>query len=151
MVWLSAKNVQTTRPSAKLDYRNLGPFKVLRRIGDHAYELDLPPQLSSIHPVFNTSLLRPVANDPFEGQINPPREPVVADDGETDWPAENILNSALRHRLGTRRTAPHDLHYQILWTDGSITWEPWDFVTNMPESLDEFHRAHPEKPGPRTP
>lgn len=148
-VWLNAKNVQTTRPSDKLDYRNLGPFKVTRRIGDHAYELDLPPQLQALHPVFNTALLRPTADDPFEGQVNPPQEPVIADDGETEWPAENILDSSMRHRLRTPRNASHELHYKILWTDGSQTWEPWDYVTNMIESLDTFHRAHPDKPGPQ--
>ena len=47
-VWLNAKNVQTTRPSAKLDYRNLGPFKVLERVGNYAYRLELPPQLQAL-------------------------------------------------------------------------------------------------------
>ena len=149
-VWLNAKNIQTTRPSDKLDYRNLGPFKVLKRIGNYAYRLDLPPQLSSVHPVFNTALLRPVADDPLEGQVNPPRDPIVADDGETEWASENILDSAFRHRRGTPRHSPPDLHYRILWSDGTQSWEPWDFITNMPESLNEFHRDHPAKPGPKT-
>lgn len=120
-VWLNAKNIKTTRLSVKLDYRNLGPFRVKKRVGDHAYYLDLPPQLQALYPVFNTSLLRPTADDPLEGQVNPVREPIVADDGETEYPAERILDSALRHRTGTPRRAPYELHYRVLWSDGSQT------------------------------
>jgi len=149
LVWLNAEHIRTTRPSRTLDYRNLGPFKVICRVGNYAYRLDLPRQFESLHPVFNTVLLRPAANDPFEGQVNPACEPVIADDGETEWPAERILDSAMRHRPQTRRNSPHELHYRILWSDGSWTWEPWDHVTNMVESLDEFHRHHPDRPGPQ--
>ena len=31
-VWLSAKNIQTQRPSKKLDHRRLGPFEVAGKI-----------------------------------------------------------------------------------------------------------------------
>jgi len=42
-VWLNVKNISTTRLSEKLDYRNLGLFIVKRRVGNYAYELELPP------------------------------------------------------------------------------------------------------------
>ena len=36
----------------------IGPFGVLRRVGEVAYELALPPSLSAVHPVFHVSMLR---------------------------------------------------------------------------------------------
>ena len=42
----------------KLAPRYVGPFEILQKIGDVAYKLALPPQLSSIHDVFLVSMLR---------------------------------------------------------------------------------------------
>lgn len=42
----------------KLIPRYIGPFEILRRVGDVAYGLALPPAFSAIHPVFHVSMLR---------------------------------------------------------------------------------------------
>jgi len=36
MVWLLPRNIRTTRPCKKLDYKKIGPFKILARIGESA-------------------------------------------------------------------------------------------------------------------
>ncbi|WMV58557.1 hypothetical protein MTR67_051942, partial [Solanum verrucosum] len=41
-----------------LSPRYIGPFEILRTVGEVAYELDLPPAFSFIHPVFHVSMLR---------------------------------------------------------------------------------------------
>ncbi|MBW0478010.1 hypothetical protein O181_017725 [Austropuccinia psidii MF-1] len=43
-VWLASKNMKTTRPTKKLSERWLGPFEVLKKIGSHACNLNLPQQ-----------------------------------------------------------------------------------------------------------
>jgi hypothetical protein len=42
----------------KLSPRYIGPYKVLKRVGVVAYQLELPEEMSDIHPVFHVSQLR---------------------------------------------------------------------------------------------
>ena len=42
----------------KLSPRFIGPYRVLKRIGPVAYQLELPPELDRIHDVFHVSMLR---------------------------------------------------------------------------------------------
>ena len=58
------KGVMRFGKKGKLSPRFIGPFEVLRRIGEVAYELALPPSLSSVHPVFHVSMLRKYIGDP---------------------------------------------------------------------------------------
>jgi len=42
----------------KLSPRFIGPFKILKRVNDQAYQLDLPPELEGIHNTFHVCYLR---------------------------------------------------------------------------------------------
>jgi len=97
IVWLNAKNLRSERPSKKLDWKNLGPFKVIEVVNPRAFRLDLPPTMK-IHNVFHTSLLNPVAKDPLPGQEMPPAPPqmVVRDSEEhEEYEVESIQDSRL--------------------------------------------------------
>ena len=52
------KGVMRFGKRGKLSPRYIGPFEVLKRIGEVAYELALPPGLSGVHPVFHVSMLK---------------------------------------------------------------------------------------------
>ena len=48
----------------KLSPRYVGPYKILKRIGKGAYDLELPTKLAAKHPVFHISLLKKCVGDP---------------------------------------------------------------------------------------
>lgn len=48
----------------KLSPRFIGPFEILERVGQVAYRLALPPDISGVHPVFHVSMLRKYVHDP---------------------------------------------------------------------------------------
>jgi hypothetical protein len=50
----------------KLAPRLIGPFKILEKRGEVAYQLELPPQLSDVHDVFHVSQLKKCLRVPEE-------------------------------------------------------------------------------------
>ena len=89
-VWLSTKNIQTERPSKKLDHKRIGPYRIKELVGS-SYRLDLPTSMR-IYDVFHPSFLRQAAEDPLLGQHNDPPPLVVVND-EEEWEVDDILNA----------------------------------------------------------
>nr|GEY06675.1 putative reverse transcriptase domain-containing protein [Tanacetum cinerariifolium] len=52
------KGVVRSGKRGKLNPRYVGPFKVLERVGDISYKLDLPEELSRVHNTFHVSNLK---------------------------------------------------------------------------------------------
>ena len=48
----------------KLSPRYVGPYRILKRVGKVAYELQLPTELAAVHSVFHISLLKKCMGDP---------------------------------------------------------------------------------------
>ncbi|MBW0545459.1 hypothetical protein O181_085174, partial [Austropuccinia psidii MF-1] len=94
-VWLASKRIKTTRTTKKLSEIWLGPFEVLKKIGSHEYQLKLPQQWKSVHPVFHVSLLETVKNPsiPNRNQLPPP--PVLVEEQE-EWEVVQVLDSKLK-------------------------------------------------------
>jgi hypothetical protein len=64
-VYLKASPIRGLRRfkvKGKLSPRFIGPFQILQRVGEVAYRLDLPEQLSDVHDVFHISQLKGVSN-----------------------------------------------------------------------------------------
>jgi hypothetical protein len=47
-VWLIQRNIQIKRPSRKLDYQQLDPFKIIAQINPVSYRLELPPTMHRV-------------------------------------------------------------------------------------------------------
>ena len=58
------KGVMRFGKKGKLTPRYIGPFKILERIDMVAYRLDLPSNMSQVHPVFHVSMLGKYISDP---------------------------------------------------------------------------------------
>ena len=143
-VWLLSRNVKTTRPSKKLDFKKLGPFKVIEKLGSAVYKLDLPHSMKDIHPVFHISLLEPAASNPLEGQQQPPPPPIIIDENP-EWEVQEIVDSKLR-KFG--RSKKKKLFYLVHWKGyAQPTWEPSENLQNSQEALEDFHSRYPSKPG----
>ncbi|CAH9089213.1 unnamed protein product [Cuscuta europaea] len=75
------------RANQKLACKFFGPYKVLEKIGDVAYKLELP-ESARIHPVFHVSLLKRHVGPTTSITTLPP----YSEDGEPIFEPENILN-----------------------------------------------------------
>ena len=76
----SMKGVMRFAKKGKLSPKYIGPCRISKRVDSVAYELDLPQELESVHPVFNiymlkkcmgdTSLILPIENDGINDSLS---------------------------------------------------------------------------------
>ena len=59
---------------SKLSPRYIGPYDIVSKIGDVAYILALPPELSGIYNVFHMSMLKKYVPDPLHVLRHEPLE-----------------------------------------------------------------------------
>ena len=147
-VFVKAQNFRTTRPSKKLSEKFLGPYEVLAKAGTRSYTIKLPDSLRSVHPVFHVSMLEPATPNPFPDRQEPP-PPSVEVDGEPEYEISEILDSKLDNRRRCK------LQYLVKWsgyegTDEETSWLPATELEHASESVTDFHRRYPGKPGPLT-
>ncbi|KAF8755917.1 Chromo (CHRromatin Organization MOdifier) domain [Rhizoctonia solani] len=92
--WLDAKNVNLKTLSPKLTEQHLGPFKVIEKISNQAYCLELLSTMQ-IHNVFYVGLLSKVKRDRKCAFDNHP--PPVTVDGEEEYKVEGITDAEERN------------------------------------------------------
>jgi len=141
LVWLNRKNINTTRPSQKFDTKRLGPFRVVKAVGDSkaAFELELPSQWR-IHPVFHVSLLDPYRPNSIEERRQATPRPLEILDGDLEYEVSEVLDSKI---------ARGKLLYLVDWKGYSPeerTWEPAENVTHASEAVATYHSRYPNRP-----
>ena len=121
MVMLNMKNIRTVRTSRKLDSKYLGPFRIVEKINENAYRLQLPNHFK-IHDVFNVSLLRKYhAPTMVPREIVPTPIPQLADSQEYEY--EAILDDKMATAPGSKEPTLHYLIKWVGWPNSQSTWQ----------------------------
>ena len=132
---LSTKNVRLKNPGArKLLPKWIGPYKVIKRVGKVAYQLDLPSNLK-LHDVFHVSLLHVYHSD---GTVQPP--PPILIEGDEEFEVDRILDHKDKFVNKTRTTR----EYLVKWLGYGPehnTWEPERNLQNCQEALGNYWKA----------
>ncbi|CAD6218673.1 unnamed protein product [Miscanthus lutarioriparius] len=88
--------VQSTvasRSNQKLSFRFYGPFKILQRVGQVAYKLDLPAD-AKIHPVVHVSQLK--WHIPATASVSSDLSTVSSDPTQIQWPRRILARRSIR-------------------------------------------------------
>lgn len=136
-VYLSTKYLRLKVPCKKLDPKYLGPFPIIRVINPVTLELKLSWLLGRVHPVFHSSLLKPLEESNIQPLLQPPGS-VVGD----HYVIDQVLDSQL-HR--------GKLQYLVRWKGYPTTDASWVVDKDMGATrlLRRFHQRYPHKLGGR--
>ncbi|HLP34463.1 MAG TPA: DDE-type integrase/transposase/recombinase, partial [Amoebophilaceae bacterium] len=126
-VLLSTTNLPLATSYPKFAPNFIGPFEVLRAWPQtDNYELALPEELSSIHPVFHSSLLKPYhANDDklFPGRANLQPGPLPEFEDER-WSISGILDYRTNRTTGKRE-------FLVGWKGWDQKYDSWEPEENL--------------------
>jgi hypothetical protein len=139
MAYLDSRDIRTTWPSQKLAHHYLGPYKVEKCVGTHAYRLKLPAAMSRLHPVFHVVKLLPAPRDPIPGRRPTAVPEPELIDGEEHYEVEEILDSRLFW---------NKLQYLVAWKGYGYEENTWANAedVNAEELIQEFYHANPGAP-----
>jgi Reverse transcriptase (RNA-dependent DNA polymerase)/RNase H-like domain found in reverse transcriptase/Integrase zinc binding domain/Retroviral aspartyl protease/Chromo (CHRromatin Organisation MOdifier) domain len=122
LVLLKTKNLRLkTTGKQKLLPKWIGPFPVVRVIGNVAYKLELPITMKC-HPVFHVSNLQPYRSD---GRVQPPPIPLDVS-GEAEFEVEQVL----LHR-DIKSGKRHKREFLIKWLGYGPEHNSWEPSSSM--------------------
>ena len=125
-VYLLRRHIKTKRPSDKLDWKKLGPFKIEKKISETSYRLSLPHTMR-MHPTFHISLLEPAPR-------NAKLETHIEIENNQEYEVERILDA---------RNGQQGKEYLVKWKGyphSENTWEPKSNLTNCQPLLRQYHQ-----------
>jgi transposase InsO family protein len=134
-VLLSTRNAGLkTVSSKKLLPRWIGPLKIIGKVGEVAYRLELPPNLRW-HNVFHVALLKPYVPG---YRVAPPPVPDMIS-GEPTYQVEAILQHRVR-KYGARTRK----EYLVKWENYGPEHNSWEPAKNFisPDLLKQYHSLH---------
>jgi len=142
LVWVDGSHYNDGRPSKKLSFKRVGPFPIIRKVGDVAYKLKIPSTWRNIHPVINRSALKPYLRPTFEQQAEKSNMILTPSSGqERIQEVEKILDSQWRGE---------QLQYLVKWRGQPLeemTWEDhYNVIQGAPQACRDYHQKHPDAP-----
>ena len=134
-------NWSTDEGSKKLSDLRTGPFKVVRKVGDWAYQLELPDYLK-VHDVFNIALLMKHKPDPIPNRQPPEPKPILVD---------NHKEYTIKKFIDSNWYGKH-FQYKVRYDGYTKDHDEWIFCDDLLEDLGdeslkdfkkEFYDNHP--------
>ena len=102
----------------------IGPYEVLQQVGNVAYELKLPNDLASIHPVFHVLMLKKCLGDPTS--ILPVEGLGVGENLSYKEVPVEILDRQVKH-LRNKEVAT----VKVLWRNHLVERATWEAEADM--------------------
>jgi len=140
LVFISTEHITPTgTTSNKLMYKYMGPYRIIRRISDVAYEIKLPAK-SKLHPVFYVNRLRKFYPrleqfaDDDGNDIEPP--PAIVDE-DYEWEVDQILKDRIA-KNGQRQ-------YLIKWKGYTSIHNTWEFIDNLVNAKGKIKEYHQQQ------
>ncbi|WMV24148.1 hypothetical protein MTR67_017533 [Solanum verrucosum] len=118
------KGVMRFGKKEKLSPRYIGPYKISKRVGKVAYELELPQELAAVHPVFHVSMLKKCIGDP--SLIIPTENIWIKDSLSYEKIHVHILDRQVR-KLRTKEVASA----KVLWRNQFVEEATWEVEEDM--------------------
>ncbi|WMV23707.1 hypothetical protein MTR67_017093 [Solanum verrucosum] len=118
------KGVMRFGKKGKLSPRYIGPYRIAKRIGNVAYELELSQELAAVHPVFHISMLKKCIRDP--SLILPTESIEINDNLSFEEIPVQILDRQVR-RLRTKDVAS----VKVLWRNQFVEEATWEAEEDM--------------------
>ncbi len=138
-VWLSFRNVKTTRLCKDLKDKQLDLYQITAKVSTF-YNLRLSVSMKHLHSMFSSKLLRSYSEDSLSEQHSESLRSITIEDDEY-WKIDNILN--FRRYRGR-------IQYKVKWKDLDRDDE-WYYVdkgkfNDSEKVLKEFHKLYSNKP-----
>ncbi|WMV36628.1 hypothetical protein MTR67_030013 [Solanum verrucosum] len=118
------KSVMRFGKKGKLSPRYIVPYRIAKRIGNVAYELELPQELTAVHPVFNISKLKKCMSDP--SLIISTENIEIKDSLSYEEIPVQILDRQVR-KLRTKEVAS----VKVLWRNQFVEEATWEAEKDM--------------------
>ena len=109
----------------------MGPYRVLKRIGKVAYEIELPQEMSAIHNVFHVSMLKKYI--PSTDQVVEPRTVQVQEDLTYESRPIQILDRDVK-RLRNKEVPS----VKVLWQNQQYKEATWEREDDMKQKYPEL-------------
>ena len=129
-VMLSTQNIRmATVGNQKLLPRYVGPFPVIKKVGQVAYKLELPANMK-MHPVFHVGLLKPYHSD---GRAHPPAVPLECSPEGDLFALDAVLDyREIRRGAGrSNRNRGVIKQYLVKWKDHDESSNSWVDEKNL--------------------
>ena len=121
LVWLHLRKDRfPDLRKSKLMPRAAGPFKVLEKINDNAYKLELPADFGTVSPTFNIADLKPYFGE--EDEIASRKTSIQEGEHDVDIPTidTTVVPTATHIQGPITRSRAKQLNYQVLSFLGTI-------------------------------